>query len=94
MNDTVVSEKFIKGLRNIAESRPEQAEQMFIASGPVLKAYRAGALMGGVTLAQTLCDMLGVVYTDNLKGVSASLKKLVITELDTELANLKEQDNG
>lgn len=83
MNDTVVSEKFIKGLRNIAESRPEQAEQihpMFIASEPVLKAYRAGALMGGVTLAQTLCDMLGVVYTDNL--------------IDTELANLKEQDNG
>jgi len=80
MNDTVVSEKFIKGLRNIAESRPEQAEQMFIANGPVLKAYRAGALMGGVTLAQTLCDMLGVVFTDNM--------------LDTELANLKEQDNG
>lgn len=79
MNETVVSEKFIKGLRNIAESRPEQAEQMFIANGPVLKAYRAGALMGGVTLAQTLCHMLGVVFTDNLDA--------------TELANLKEQDN-
>lgn len=79
MNDTVVSEKFIKGLRNIAESRPEQAEEMFPANGVVLKAYRAGALMGGVTLAQTLCEMLGVVYTDNLD--------------DKELANLKEQDN-
>jgi hypothetical protein len=66
MNDTVVSERFIKGLRNIAESRPEQAEEMFPANGVVLKAYRAGALMGGVTLAQTLCEMLGVVYNDNL----------------------------
>lgn len=80
MNDTVVSEKFIKGLRNIAESRPEQAEQMFPAKGEVLKAYRAGALMGGVTLAQTLCTMLGVVYNDNMDG--------------NELNNLKEQDNG
>ena len=52
---------------------------MFPANGVVLKAYRAGALMGGVALAQTLCNMLGVVFTDNLDA--------------TELANLKEQDN-
>lgn len=80
MNDTVVSERFIKGLRDIAESRPEQAEQMFPANGVVLKAYRAGVHMGGVTLAQTLCEMLGVVYNDNMDG--------------NELNNLKEQDNG
>lgn len=80
MNDTVVSERFIKGLRNIAESRPEQAEQMFPANGEVLKAYRAGALMGGVTLAQTLCNFLGIVYTDNM--------------VSTELNNLMEKDNG
>jgi len=80
MNDTVVSERFIKGLRDIAESLPEQAEKMFPAKGEVLKTYRAGVHMGGVTLAQTLCEMLGVVYNDNMDG--------------NELNNLKEQDNG
>lgn len=87
MNETVVSEKFIKGLRNIAESRPEQAEQMFPANGVVLKAYRAGALMGGVTLAQTLCEMLGVVYTNNLRSDE-------FNNLKEQFNNLKEQDNG
>lgn len=79
MNQTVVSEKFIKGLRHIAESRPEQAEKMFPAKGEVLKAYREGVLMGGVTLAQTLCDMLGVVYNDYMNN--------------NEINNLMEKDN-
>ena len=79
MNETVVSEKFIKGLRKIAEMSNNDGDAMFPARGALLKAYRAGAQMGGVSLAQVLCDQIGVIYTNNLD--------------EKELDNLKEQDN-
>ena len=79
MNETVVSEEFIKGLRHIAEMTNKAGELMFPAKGPLVKAYRAGAQMGGITLAQVLCDQIGVIYTNNLD--------------EKELDNLKEQDN-
>lgn len=76
MNDTVVSENIIKRLISIAET-PVQLPSR--ASEHELQIIRISLLAGGVALAQTLCNMLGVVFTDNLD--------------EKELDNLKEQDN-
>lgn len=81
MNDTVVDGRTIKGMRNIAE----KTVPAFICSPEMMEVYKAGMLRGGIILAQTFLDRVGVPYTDNTDFPSDDI-------IDT--TNTGEQPNG
>lgn len=62
MNDTVVPEKTIKGLHKIAELSGDVRSLAEVNE----KSYRSGIKAGGILLAQTLLEQLGIPFNDNL----------------------------